>query len=174
MQEETFTLKTILDAFYKIKGTQVSKRLIFDQSKLHGIGSKWVKAFFFSLPVLLYIGIFNPTIFHMLGIAQAIIFYIVFLSMVMIMVAGLTFINNNKVIRQVTPAWDKLFPSVDIKQVLSSGATPYKDFTKHYHQALNQGLEGEALYSYLKKEFGIMQEENAEMYEAMNPDRTKR
>jgi len=174
MQEENFTLKRILDAFYKRKGTKVSKRLIFDQSKLQGIGSKWVIAFFISLPILLYIGIFNPTVFNMLGIAQAIIFYIVFLSMVMIMIAGLTFINNNKVIRQVTPTWDKLFPTVDIKQVLSSGATPYKDFTKHYHQALNQGLEDEALYAYLDNAFKIIQKENVEIYEAINPSKMKR
>lgn len=174
MQEEIFTLKTILDALYKVKGTQATKRLIFDQSQLHGIGSKWIKVFFLSLPILLYIGIFNPKIFGMLGIAQAIIFYIVFLSMVMIMVAGLTFINNNKVIRQVKPTWNTLFPTVDLTQVLSSGATPYKDFVKHYHEALKQDLKDEKLHHYLDNVFKVMQEENSELYEAMNRATDKR
>ena len=174
MKEEIFTLKTILDAFYKTKGTQATKRLIFDQSQLHGIGSKWIKVFFFSLPILLYVGIFNPTIFGMLGIAQAIIFYIVFLSMVMIMIAGLTFINNNKVIRQVKPTWNTLFPTVDLTQVLSSGATPYKDFVKHYHEVLKQDLKEEKLHAYLANAFKIMQEENSELFDAMNNARNAR
>jgi len=174
MQEETFTLETMLSAFYKIKGTQASKRLIFDQSNLNGIGSKWIKIFFISLPILLYVGIFNPTIFNMLGIAQAIIFYVVFLSMVMIMIVGLTFINNNKVIRQITPSWNVLFPTVDLMQVLSSGATPYKDFVKHYHEALKQDLTGDTLHDYLSNSFTIMQEENTEIYEAMNRTNQKR
>jgi len=168
MQEETYTLQTMLDAIIKIKNNKAKKRLIFDQSLLNGIGSKWVIAFFISLPILLYIGIFNPKIFGMLGIAQAIIFFIVFLSMIMIMIVGLSFINNNKVIRQITPSWNKLFPTVDLTQILSSGATPYKDFFTYYNQSLNEGLKGEILETRLKENFLKMQEDNKELFEAIN------
>jgi len=168
MQEETYTLQTMLDAIIKIKNNKAKKRLIFDQSLLNGIGSKWVIAFFISLPILLYIGIFNPKIFGMLGIAQAIIFFIVFLSMIMIMIVGLSFINNNKVIRQITPSWNKLFPTVDLTQILSSGATPYKDFFTYYNQSLNEGLKGEILETRLKEDFLKMQEDNKELFEVIN------
>jgi len=168
MQEETYTLQTMLDTMIKIKNNKAKKRLIFDQSLLNGIGSKWVIAFFISLPILLYIGIFNPKIFGMLGIAQAIIFFIVFLSMIMIMIVGLSFINNNKVIRQITPSWNKLFPTVDLTQILSSGATPYKDFFIYYNQALNEGLKGEILVTRFKENFLKMQEDNKELFEVIN------
>ena len=174
MQEETYTLQTMLDAIIKIKGNQAKKRLIYDQSSLNGIGSKWVITFFISLPILLYIGIFNPKIFGMLGIAQAIIFFIVFLSMIMIMVVGLSFINNNKVIRQITPSWNKLFPTVDLAQVLSSGATPYKDFFTYYNEAVKENLQDEALERRLNENFLKMQEDNKELFEAMNRANTRR
>ena len=171
MKEETFTLQTMLDAITKIKGNQAKKRFIYDQSSLHGIGSKWIIAFFISLPILLYIGIFNPTIFTMLGIAQAIVFYIVFLSMMIIMIVALTFINNNKVIRQITPSWERLFSNVDLTQAISSGVTPYKDFLTYYNQALKEGLTGETLEAKLKENFLTMQEENKELFETMNRDK---
>jgi hypothetical protein len=173
MQEETYTLQTMLDAIIKTKNNKAKKRLIYDQSLLNGIGSKWVIAFFISLPILLYIGIFNPKIFGMLGIAQAIIFFIVFLSMIMIMIVGLSFINNNKVIRQITPSWNKLFPTVDLTQILSSGATPYKDFFSYYTQALDEGLKGETLETRFKENFLKMQEDNKELFEAINRGRNR-
>lgn len=168
MVEEHYSLKTILDTLTKIKNEKVKKRIIFDQTPVNGIGSKWVIAFFISLPLLLYVGIFNPMIFAMLGIAQAIIFYIVFLSMVMIMIIALTFINNNKVLRQVNPSWDKYFPGIDLRLILSSGATPYKDFFKHYSTAIASGLEGDALHIYLQDAFEQMKEENSDLVDAMN------
>lgn len=174
MLEETISLQTMLDAIYKVKNTTAKKRLIFDQSNLAGIGSKWVKAFFISLPILLYIGIFNPTRFGMLGIAQAIVFYVVFLSMMMIMIAGLTFVNNTKLLRQIEPSWTNLFPTVDLKQVLASNGTPYKDFLRHYNQALADGLKEKALYDRLKENFAQMEDENRELYEQINEHHTRR
>ncbi len=167
MHKENYTLKTILQALSKTKNNTTKRRLIYDQSRLNGISAKWIIAFFISLPILLYIGIFNETVFSMLGIAQAIIFYIVFLSMVMILIVAIAFINNNKVVRQVEPAWQKYFPGIDLRLVLSSGATPYRDFFKHYNKAVNKHLEGEALYVYMKEAFKKMQEENRDMLEAM-------
>ena len=168
MKEETFSLKTMLSTLYKVKKNQAKKRFIFDQTPLGGIGSKWIKAFFISLPILLYIGIFNPKIFGMLGIAQAIIFYIVFLSMVMIMIVALTFINNNKVLRQITPSWNALFPTVELKQILSSGASPYSNFMNVYNELLSKNLDEKEFEIEMKEHFSKMQEENSELFERMN------
>ena len=77
MKEENYSLDTILATVSKTNNTTAKKRLIFDQGPLEGIGAKWVIAFFISLPIMLYLGIFNETMFNMLGIAQAIIFFIV-------------------------------------------------------------------------------------------------
>lgn len=171
MKEEHYSLQSILDSLTKNRG---KKRLIFDQSPLQGIGSKWVIAFFISLPVLLYIGIFNPVVFAMLGIAQAIVFFIVFLSMLMIMVFALVFINNHKVVRQITPSWKYYFPSVDLKLVLSSGVSPYKDFFVYYKEAKEKGLQGDALYGFLENAFAQMQKENADLLEHINSHSTAR
>jgi hypothetical protein len=171
--EEKYTLKTILATFSKVKNGTAKKRLIFDQTPVGGIGVKWIIAFFISLPIILYIGIFNPKIFGMLGIAQAIIFYVVFLSMVMIMIVALTFINNNKVLRQIQPSWDDFFPGIELKSALSSGVTPYSDFFMHYSKAVKEGLEDEDLYHYLQKAFEQMKEENADLLDAMNVARKR-
>jgi hypothetical protein len=172
--EEKYTLKTILATLSKIKNGTVKKRLIFDQTPVGGIGAKWVISFFISLPILLYIGIFNPKVFGMLGIAQAIIFYVVFLSMVMIMIFALTFINNNKVLRQIKPSWDGFFPGIDLQMILSSGATPYKDFFMHYSKAVKEELTDEALYAYLQKAFEQMKDENSELLDSINTGRNRR
>ena len=171
MNEEDYSLKTILNAVAKTNNSGSKKRLIFDQSELNGIAAKWIIAFFISLPILLYIGIFNEKMFNMLGIAQAIIFYIVFLSMVMIFIIAMTFINNNKVLRQVSPSWEKIFPDIDFKLALASGGTPYKDFFMHYSKAVKQKLEGSALEKHMKEAFKVMQEENSDLLAAMNTRR---
>jgi hypothetical protein len=174
MKDETYSLDTILATLTKTNNGRAKKRLIFDQAPLKGIGVKWVIAFFISLPVMLYVGIFNDTMFNMLGIAQAIIFFVVFLSMVMILIVAVAFINNNKVLRQVNPSWEKLFPEVDLKLALASGGTPYKDFFKYYSQAVKEGLVAEALQKHLEKSFITMQEENADLFLAMSSSRNNR
>jgi len=168
MKEKRLTLEEILEAVSVHKNGVAKRRLMFDQGKVGGISLKWVILFFFLLPALLYAGIFNPAVFDMLGIAQAIIFFVVFLSMLMIMIFALAFINNNSTLRRVKSSWESYFPEVDIKQVLSSGATPYRDFFQHYSEALQQGLSGKELHHFLQKAFETMAEENKELLEAMN------
>jgi len=170
LQEEIFSLKTMLSSLYKVNNAKAKKRLLFDQAPVGGIGRLWVILFFVSLPVILFLGIFNPSVFAMLGIAQAIIFYIVFLSMVMIMVIALTFINNNKVIRQITPSWQALFPTVNVKQVLSSGTTAYTGFSDFYSELSTLDLDEATLVEKFKEKFTQMQTENKELFEAMNRD----
>jgi len=173
MNEPIYPLETILAAISKYKKPKVKKRLIFDQSYMGGIGSKWIIAFFLLLPIIEYAGIFNPWMFKMLGIASAIVFFIVFLSMLMIIVVALTFINNNKVIRQMTPSWKHYFPDVDLTMALSSGATPYKEFLIYYAEALNAGLHGDDLYKNLQQSFHTMQKENADLLDRMQNSRSR-
>jgi hypothetical protein len=173
MEPSDYTLNEILASISTYKKPKAKKRLIFDQAPLGGIGSKWLISFFFLLPLIEYAGIFNPFIFGMLGIAQAIIFYVIFFSMIMILIFALSFINNTKVIRQITPSWQNYFPTIDIDLILSSGASPYKDFFKHYSVALNKGLKNDALYQYLKEAFILMQEENKDLLEAMAKKRER-
>jgi len=173
MQNKIYTLKTILDTISKYKKQEVKKRMIFDQSPVGGIGSKWVKTLFLSIPLLEYAAIFNPYVFNMLGIAQAIIFFVVFLSVVMILIFTLTVINNARVVKRITPSWNHYFPDIDLKLIVTSGASPYKDFFKHYTDACNKDLNEEELHLHLKHSFKIMQEENSELLDAMEKDRSR-
>jgi len=170
LKEELFSLKTMLSSLYKVNNGTAKKRILFDQAPVGGIGRVWVMLFFISIPIILFLGIFNPSVFAMLGIAQAIIFYIVFLSMVMIMVIALIFINNNKVIRQITPSWNSLFPTVNLKQVLSSGTTPYTGFVSFYSELSRSELDEATLIEKFKEKFTQMQTENKELFEVMNRD----
>ena len=174
MKEENYSLFTILSALTKTSPNSVKKRLIYDQAPLGGISRKWVIAFCLSLPILLYAGIFNETMFNLLGIAQAIIFFVVFLSMAMIVVVAVIFINNNKVVRDAEPSWKTIFPDVDLRLVLSGANTPYKDFFTHYSKAVEKKLEGKALESYMVDAVGTMEKENADLLSAMNNARTRR
>ncbi len=173
MSEKIYSLEAILASISKYKKPNVTKRLIFDQAPVQGIGSKWIIAFFLLLPFIEAAVIFNPWVYKILGIAQAIIFFIVFLSIVMILVFTLASINNARVVKKITPSWEQYFPEIDIKLVVTSGATPYKNFYSHCSGAFNKGLKGEALHNYLKEAFVTMQEENKELLDAMNKDRNK-
>lgn len=173
MQNEIYTLKTVLDTISKYKKPDVKKRMIFDQSPVGGIGSKWMVVLFFSIPLFEYALIFNPYVFNMLGIAQAIIFFVVFLSVVMILIFTLTVINNAKVVKKITPSWNHYFPDIDLKLIVTSGASPYKGFFNHYAKALNTDLNEEELHAHLKHAFEIMQEENKELLHAMENDRSR-
>lgn len=170
MHDHIYALKTILDTISKYKKPDVQKRLIFDQSHVGGLGSKWIITFFLLLPFIEAAVIFNPWVYKILGIAQAIIFFIVFLSIVMILIFTIASINNAKVVKKITPSWDHYFPDIDLKLIVTSGATPYKEFFVHYAKALNKGKRDEELYTYLKQAFVTMQEENKDLIEAMQRD----
>lgn len=170
----SYSLETIFQALLKYKNSEAKKRLIFDQKPIGGISSKLIISFMISLPFLLFIGIFNPTMFEMLGLVQSIVFFIVFLSMVMILVTALGFVNNNKVIRQVTPSWESYFPDVDLRLCLKTSGTPYKDFFKYYNEGLAQNLSEEAFQNHLTKSFEIMEDENRELSDAIKRSKEKR
>jgi len=176
MQSENslYSLETIFESLLKVKNSIAKKRLIFDQAPLGGIPSKWIMLFMLSLPILLFMGLFNPTMFEMLGIAQAVIFFVVFLSMIMILVTAIGFINNTKVMREITPSWEEYFPDVDLKLCLRTSGTPYKEFFKYYNEALEKNLSAEALKEHLKESFIQMENENKELSDAIKANKNRR
>lgn len=176
MQTENslYSLETIFNSLLKVKNSIAKKRVLFDQAPLGGIASKWIILFMLSLPILLFIGLFNPAMFKVLGIAQAVIFFVVFLSMIMILVAAIGFINNTKAMREVTPSWEEHFPDVDLKLCLRTSGTPYREFFKYYTEALEKNLSAEALKEHLKESFISMENENKELSDAIKANKNRR
>lgn len=172
MSTKGYELEAILYSLMKKKEHNVKKRVIYDKSYLGGIGSKWIIVGFLLLPVLIYFAIFNPISFAYFGIAQAVVVYIVTLVFAMQIIFVLSYFNNKSVLKMVMSSWQHYFPDIDIKLVLSSGMTPYRDFLKHYAKALNEGLEGERLHARLTEAFAQMREENKELIEAISKDKT--
>jgi len=174
MQEKHFELKTILASVFREKDNRLKKRLIYNNAVFGGLSNKWIIVAFIIMPFLMYAAIFNPATFKELGIAQAIVFYIILLVVAMQVVAIGTYFNNKRVIKTATSSWDKYFPEVDFKMIISSGVTPYVDFKKHYESALEDGLEGEALKSRLDDAFKQMEEENSVLVESIRRDKAKK
>lgn len=159
-----FSLKAILDTFTTDKGT---KRMIFNQAPIGGKSSKTLILFFIALPFIEYAVIFNPYSFKALGIAQAIIFFIIFLVFIMQVVFVMIWMNNKKVKKRIAADWDRYFPGIDLHLVLSGGSSPYREFFNRY-TALDKNVDEASLHESLKGLFTTMQEENAELIAAMN------
>jgi len=77
------------------------------------------------------------------------------------------------VVKKITPSWNHYFPEIDLKLIVTSGSTPYKEFFHYYAKSLNKELNDEALHLYLQEAFLLMQEENKELLEAMKNDRSR-
>lgn len=174
----SYSLKTILSTVSTFKknsdrSKQVKKRLLFDQAPIGGLSVYYFWAIFIAMPMIEYAIIFNPVVFAMLGIAQAIVFFIVFLSIVMILIFALYAFNNRVVIDGITPAWETYFPDIDLNLVLTSSYSPYRDFFKAYSEIADDTLSDEALHAKLKESFVKMQEENKDLLEAMQRDRSR-
>lgn len=82
-----YNLRTILATFTKTNG---KIRSVFNKAPIGGLGSPVVTLFFFSLPLISYGLLFNPYIFLTLGIATAIVTYIVSMSLMMMIVFFIT------------------------------------------------------------------------------------
>ena len=175
----SYNLQTILSTVSKYKKNsdktkQVKKRLLYDQAPVGGVSSRYFWGLFIALPFIEYGVIFNPYVFASLGIAQAIIFFIVFLSIVMILIFVLSWFNNNKVVDDIKPLWEEYFPEIELSLILSSGVSPYSDFFKGYSEVAGEGLSDEELHQKLKQNFLTMQEENRELLDAMNRDKKRK
>jgi len=174
MQENHYGLKTIVASVFKEKDHRLKKRLIYDNAVFGGLSNKWIILAFIIMPFAMYAAIFNPTTFKELGIAQAIVFYIILLVVAMQIVAVGTYFNNRAAVKMAIASWEKYFPAIDFKMIISSGVTPYVDFKKHYESALKDGLEGDALKRRLDDAFVQMEEENSILVEAIKRDNQKR
>ena len=168
---QNYSLNTILSTLTKKNG---KKRLLYNFGPVGGWNSSIITMMFFSLPFVEFAILFNPYSFEYLGIAQSIIFYIVFSSMLMILVAGLIFALNTNLIRKITPSWNELFPERDIAIVLSSGVTPYGKFFEKYKVLAKQNLNEDMMYKSLIKALEEMEEENAELLDAMKGNKNLR
>jgi len=163
-----YDLRTILATFTKTNG---KRRSIFNKAPVGGLGSPIVTLFFFSLPLISYGLLFNPYIFHILGIATAIVAYIVSMSLVMIIVFFITWKVKNDVVSAIEPSWNKYFPGIDLKLVISKGITPYNDFYKYYGEIKDIKQSEESLHESLLKAFEKMQEDNKELLNAIAKDK---
>ncbi len=163
----TYSLKAILSTFADANG---KKRTIFNLGPIGGISSNAVKLFFISLPFIEYALIFNSYVFNALGIAQCIVLYIVFLSIVMIMIFLISWKIKNSVIKRITPSWEKYFEKINLSMLLSSGRTPYSQFFEFYSKGIKENKTEEELHRYLLNSFKTMEEENKELIEAMIKD----
>jgi len=174
MQEKPYTIQTIIKSVFKENNHTIKKRLIYDNAQFGGLSNKWIKLAFFILPFAMYAAIFNPVALKELGIAQAIVFYIILLVFAMQIVVAVSYFNNKKVLKTATEAWENYFPGIDFKMILSSGVTPYTDFKKYYEAALGEGLAEDALKDTMTKAFQKMESENTHLVEAMKKDKEKR
>lgn len=165
---KVYSLKTILSTFSTSNG---QKRTIYNLGPIGGLSSNAVMLFFISLPFIEYAILFNPYMFNKLGIAQAIVFYIVFLSIIMIVIFLISWKIKMMVIKKIISSWNHYFEHIDLNMVLSSGITPYSKFFDYYAQGIKEKIPEDALQNYLLDSCKRMEDENRELLDAMN--RTK-
>ena len=161
----TYSLSNILLSFADKKGNQ---RTLYNLGALGGINTNLVKLFLFSLPFIEYAILFNPIVFNALGIATAIVFFIVFLSIVMLIVFFIFYSMKKKVIQKIKPSWKIYFPNKDLDMVLSSQITPYSDFFKNYSLIVKENLSETQIQEKLLIAFKKMEEDNKDLLNAMN------
>lgn len=165
-----YSVEQIVNSLYKVKNNKLKKRYIFDKSAIGGLNSMYLTILLFLSPFITYAAVFNKASFEYLGIAQAIILFIILLVVLMQVVLIIVYFNNRSLLKKVSDSWGVHFPGVELKMVLSSGATPYKEFTNHYEEALNSGLANVELHEFMKNSFSKMESENSDLIEAMRND----
>ena len=172
MVKDIYDLKNIIDTIFRSKHNRVQRRIIYNKSPIGGLSSQWITFILLLMPFLMYAAIFNPRSFEYLGIAQAIVFYIILLVFAMQIVIAVAYFNNRSVVKKITSSWEHYFKDVELKMVLSSGVTPYMDFMKHYEASLSETLNNEELHNRLQASFETMKNENKDLIDAINRDKT--
>lgn len=160
----TYSLQTLLASISNSKG---NKRLLFNMAPLGGLSSRFIILIFLLLPILEYALFFNPYIFAKLGIATAILGYIVCLSLVMIIVFLVTWGVNRHVVKKITPSWEHYFSNRELALVLSTGVSPYSEFFAYYAQAVRENISNEELQKFLENGFVEMEEKNKDLLDAI-------
>ena len=171
MQEKIYDLKNLLETILITKDSPIKRRLIYNKAPIARVGSNWIKALFVIMPFAMYAAIFNPISFEYLGIAQAIVFYIILLVFAMQIIIGVSYFNNRSTVKAIQPSWEYYFPNVELKMILSRGVTPYVDFIKHYEIFLSKNLDNEELHKKLEIAFIQMEKENKNLVDAINRDK---
>ena len=171
MEKNIYDLKNIIDTIFSSKNNRVKRRIIYNKSSIGGLSSQWISFLLLLMPFLMYGAIFNPRSFEYLGIAQAIVFYIILLVFAMQIVIAVAYFNNRSVVKKITPSWEHYFKDIELKMILSSGVTPYVDFMKHYEASLSETLSNEELQKRLLKSFEKMENENKNLIDAINRDK---
>jgi len=171
MKKDIYDLKFIIDTIFSSKNNRVKRRLIYNKSPIGGLSSQWISFLLLLMPFLMYASIFNPRSFEYLGIAQAIVFYIILLVFAMQIVIAVAYFNNRSVVKKITPSWEYYFKDVELKMILSSGVTPYVDFMEYYESTLSEKLNNEELHQKLLNSFEKMENENRSLIDAINRDK---
>jgi hypothetical protein len=161
----TYSLQTLLSCLADSRG---KKRVLLNMAPIGGVGSRFIIAFFLLLPIIEYALFFNPYVFGLLGIATAILGYIVCLSLVMIIIFLVGWRVNSHIIKKITSSWEFYFPQKSLEMVLSSGITPYNEFFDYYVHALKKKMDEHELHMFLLSAFSEMEEKNKELLEAIN------
>ena len=174
MSQKIYDLSTILETIFVRKKHKVEKRYFYNKAPIGGLHSKWTKLILILLPFVMYASIFNPISFEYLGIAQAIVFYIILLVFAMQIVMAVAYFNNRSVVKKIKASWEHYFPSIDLKMILSSGITPYVDFIKHYEENINKNFDNNKLHQKLQEAFLQMGKENKDLLDAINRDKNNK
>lgn len=161
----SYPLKSILLSFSKPNG---AKRIIYNSAPIGGMSSTMLSILFFLMPFALYAMIFNPYVFEKLGIATAIIFFIVFSSVLMMIIFAIIIKVKKNIIKKIKSSWNKYFEDIDLDMVLSVGITPYSNFFEYYSKIAKENLSEQMLHNSLEEAFKTMQEDNKELIEAIN------
>ncbi|MBT5935283.1 hypothetical protein [Sulfurimonas sp.] len=162
-----YSLQTILSTFSNTNG---NKRTIFNNKPLGGMSSTSIIFLFISLPFIEFGLIFNKYSSELLGLAGSIVAFIVFLSIVMVVIFTITLRIKKKIITKITPSWNHYFSDISLRLVLATGITPYSDFFEYYKEVSKEGMNEESLYKYLQESFQKMKIDNADLIEAMRKD----
>ena len=168
MGKKNYNLKEIIETVFMVKDNKIKRRLIYDKAPIDGLGSRWIIALFIVMPFAIYAAIFNKTSFEYLGIAQAIVVFIIGLVFAMQVVMTVTYFYNRNIVKSITPSWEAYFPEVSLKLILSRGVTPYVDFMKHYEPMLKENLDNDTLHKKLKESFAQMEKENQNLVNSIN------
>jgi hypothetical protein len=163
----TYPLKSILATFTNKNGKKLS---LFNAAPVGGMSSLVIKVIILAMPFIEYFAIFNNYVYDKLGLVSQVVMYIVFMSIMMMIVFIIIYITRKSVIKKIKPSWETYFSDVNLTMVLAVGITPYSDFFKHYSKIVEQDLSDVALHEKLKELFVQLQEENADLLIAMNKD----
>ena len=148
-----------------------SRRVVFDGKNVGKTSAACIYVLFLLLPVIEFVLIFKTPFYAKVGHVTAIVAYIVFLSIVMILIYVITKRHNSKVVKSLEPHWLEHFDSPALEEVVYNKTAVYRDFFKHLKQAGLPQSE-EQIYSALKRIFQNLEEENSDLLSAIK-QRTK-